>query len=209
MNIQWCHGNEDIKYERFFIPQLPSSEQSQSEQRRQNQESLVATSVAGDFLRARRAFFTDWASISKVILSCFSTWIENKTMTTAPSAPATVTPPWLAWLSQKACPRGKPRQVRLPRDPCSPSAASKCAHAGGLHCAMAETLPHRGKGQPASPGLCKHRGKTQASSTHWFLGLESSKHLRSHQISGLQEDSSSPQQSPSYQMPVLASVRLC
>lgn len=80
------------------MPQLQPSERSQSEHKRQNHQSLVATDVAGDFLRASRTFFTDWATISGVILSCFSTWVENKTMTTAPSAPATVTPPWLAGL---------------------------------------------------------------------------------------------------------------
>lgn len=100
------------------MPQLQSSEPPQPEQMRQNQESLVATYVAGDFLRARKTFFMDWAIISEVILSCFSTWIENKMMTTAPSAAATVTPPWLAWLwqPQKACPGGTAK-VRLPRDP--------------------------------------------------------------------------------------------
>lgn len=134
------------------MPQLQCSERSQSERMRQNQESLVATNIAGDFLRARKTFFTDWAVISKVILSCFSTWVENKMMTTAPSAPATVTPPWLASLSQrqKACPRGEAKAGEAPQGSLlSFCSIQVCTCRSGFQCAMAETPAHRsgGKGQ--------------------------------------------------------------
>lgn len=120
----------------------------------------MATNVAGDFLRARKTFFTDWAVISKVILSCFSTWIENKMMTTAPSAPATVTPPWLASLSQrqKACPRGEAKAGEAPQGSLlSFCSIQVCTCTSGSQCAMAETPAHRsgGKGQRVQQ-RCSH-----------------------------------------------------
>lgn len=99
----------------------------------------MATDVAGDFLRASKTFFTDGAVISEVILSCFSTWIENKMMTTAPSAPATVTPPWLAQ-RRKAWPRGAAKAGEAPQGSLlSFCRIQVCTCRSGSRSAVAET----------------------------------------------------------------------
>ena len=99
-----------------------------------------------------QGIFLDWAFISLVILSCFNTRIEIKTMTTAPSAPATATPPWLAshLQQQKACPREEAKsgefsqgalfyfyRIQARRAP----GCKDCQCRSGVRCATAERLP--------------------------------------------------------------------
>lgn len=100
-------------------------ERPSSEQTGQKQEGAVDARCRFSEGKINIQTILGWVSVSEVILSYFNTWLEIKTMTAAPSAPATAMAPWLASLCSDRKPilGEKPRRALMGAQPYSSRAA--------------------------------------------------------------------------------------